>query len=116
MLGRLDRLTQDEARTTAAHTLAVVHGLIQNMKGFMDGEQLTRLMIHCIESPLSLDEKASIDGIRGDLSTFCWRRASSVFHCAPEMLHQMASEMNKSKHQEKPPVIICDNAVTNVLI
>jgi len=56
VLGRLDRLTQDEARTTAAHTLAVVHGLIQNMKGFMDGEQSTRLMIHCIESPLSRRE------------------------------------------------------------
>ena len=39
VLERLDRLTQDEARTTAAHTLAVVHGLIQNMRGFMDGEQ-----------------------------------------------------------------------------
>ena len=39
VLGRLDRLTQDEARTTAAHTLAIVHGLVQNMRGFMDGEQ-----------------------------------------------------------------------------
>ena len=81
MLERLDRLTQDEARTTAAHTLAVVHGLIQNMRGFMDGEQSTRLVFHCIEYTLSSDETASIDGIRGDLSTFCWRhRASSVFH------------------------------------
>jgi hypothetical protein len=38
VLGRLDRLSQDEARTTAAHTLAVVHGLVQNMRGFMDGK------------------------------------------------------------------------------
>ena len=38
VLERLDRLTQYEARTTAAHTLAVVHGLVQNMRGFMDGE------------------------------------------------------------------------------
>ena len=38
VLDRLDRLTQDEARTTVAHTLAVVHGLMQNMRGFMDGE------------------------------------------------------------------------------
>jgi hypothetical protein len=39
VLQRLDRLTQDEARMTAAQTLEVVHGLLQNMKVFMDGEQ-----------------------------------------------------------------------------
>jgi hypothetical protein len=38
VLERLDRLTQDEARTTAAHTLAIVHGLVHNMRVFMDGE------------------------------------------------------------------------------
>jgi hypothetical protein len=38
VLQRLDRLTQDEARTTAAQTLEVVYGLLQNMKVFMDGE------------------------------------------------------------------------------
>ena len=40
VLERLDRLTQDEARTTAAHTLAVVHGLVQNMREVMDGGQM----------------------------------------------------------------------------
>jgi hypothetical protein len=39
VLERLDRLTRDEAQTTAAHTLAIVHGLVQNMREFMDGEQ-----------------------------------------------------------------------------
>jgi len=39
VLERLDRLTQDEARATAAHTLTIVHGLVQNMREFMDGEQ-----------------------------------------------------------------------------
>jgi hypothetical protein len=37
VLQRLDRLTQDEARTAAAQTLDVVHGLVQNMKVVMDG-------------------------------------------------------------------------------
>jgi hypothetical protein len=37
---RLDRLTLKEARMTAAQTLEVVHGLIQNMKVVMDGEQI----------------------------------------------------------------------------
>ena len=39
VLQRLDRLTQDEARITAAQTLEVVHGLVQNMRVVMDGEQ-----------------------------------------------------------------------------
>ena len=39
VLHRLDRLTQDEARTAAAQTLDVVHGLVQNMKVVMDGAQ-----------------------------------------------------------------------------
>ena len=41
VLQRLDRLTQEEARITAAQTLEVVHGLIQNMRVVMDGEQNT---------------------------------------------------------------------------
>jgi len=38
VLQRLDRLTQDEARTTAAQTLKVVYGLVENMKTIMDSE------------------------------------------------------------------------------
>ena len=38
VLERLDRMTRDEAQTTAAHTLVIVHGLVQNMREFMDGE------------------------------------------------------------------------------
>ena len=36
-LHRLDRLTQDEARMTAAQTLGVVLGLVSNMRVVMDG-------------------------------------------------------------------------------
>lgn len=39
VLRRLDRLTQDEGRTTAAQMLEVVHGLTQDMRVVMDGEQ-----------------------------------------------------------------------------
>ena len=42
VLQRLDRLTLDEARTTAMQTLEVVHGLVQNMKVVMDGEPTLR--------------------------------------------------------------------------
>ena len=39
VLRRLDRLTQDEARTTVTQTLSVVHGLLSNMKVVMEGAQ-----------------------------------------------------------------------------
>ena len=38
VLQRIDRLTVDEARATAAQTLDVVYGLIQNMGTVLDGE------------------------------------------------------------------------------
>jgi hypothetical protein len=38
VLQRLDRLTQDEARTTAAQTLEVVYGLARNMRVVIDGK------------------------------------------------------------------------------
>jgi hypothetical protein len=37
VLRRLDRLTQEEARMTVAHTLEVVHGLFNNLRVVMDG-------------------------------------------------------------------------------
>lgn len=37
VLQRLDRLTQVEARITAAQTFGVVHGLVGNMKEIMEG-------------------------------------------------------------------------------
>ena len=37
VLQRLDRLTQEEARLTVAHTLEVVHGLFSNLRVIMDG-------------------------------------------------------------------------------
>jgi len=40
VLQRLNRLTQDEAKLTAAQILEVVHGLVQNMRVLTDGEQL----------------------------------------------------------------------------
>jgi hypothetical protein len=40
MVQRLDRLTQNEARQTAAQILKVVHGLVENMKAVMGGEKV----------------------------------------------------------------------------
>ena len=46
VLQRLDRLTQDEARTTAAQTFQVVYGLVQNMRAVMDGERSLTFVYH----------------------------------------------------------------------
>jgi hypothetical protein len=40
VLERLNRLTQDEAKLTAAQIFEVVHGLVQNMRVVVDGEQI----------------------------------------------------------------------------
>jgi hypothetical protein len=40
VLQKLDRLTLEEARTTAAQTLEAVYGLVQNMRAIMDGGQI----------------------------------------------------------------------------
>ena len=39
VLERLGRLTRDEARTTAAQTLGVVHGLVANFKVALEGAE-----------------------------------------------------------------------------
>ena len=51
VLHRLDRLTQDEARTTTAQTLEVVYGLVQNMRVVIDGKAKRRpglSLTHCL--------------------------------------------------------------------
>jgi hypothetical protein len=53
VLQRLDRLTHEEALTTAAHTLEVVHGLVQNMRVVMDGEQT-----HSAYRPLAVEHSS----------------------------------------------------------
>ena len=51
VLQRLDRLTMDEARTTAAQTLEVVYGLVQNMRLVLDGEATLSKSSFTVERP-----------------------------------------------------------------
>ncbi|KAH9991658.1 hypothetical protein BJV74DRAFT_413949 [Russula compacta] len=69
VLQRLDRLTQDEARTTAAQTLEVVYGLMHNMRVVMD------------------DGKASADSVR-DALELMQKMASDINRLKREMLQQ----------------------------
>ncbi|KAH8983519.1 hypothetical protein EDB92DRAFT_1819449 [Lactarius akahatsu] len=57
ILKRLDRLTQEEARMTTAQTLAVVHGLLNNMKVVMDGGEASTSTIR--QTLVALQEVAN---------------------------------------------------------
>ena len=49
VLQRLDRLTQEEAKTTATQTLEVVYGLVKNIKAVMSGACSFIISLCCIE-------------------------------------------------------------------
>jgi hypothetical protein len=48
VLQRLDRLTQEEAQTTATQTLQLVYGLVKNIKIVMDGARACLLVGHAV--------------------------------------------------------------------
>ena len=70
VLQRLDRLTLDEARTTATQTLEVVYGLVQNMRAVMDGEAYRNLTLICRLTSCPLDGKVSTEATWDALSMF----------------------------------------------
>ena len=78
VLQRLDRLTQEEARITAAQTLEVVYSLVLNMRVVLDGEQnaFGWSLAGCLEFFSPLDGKASADNIMEVLSMFFWPKSS----------------------------------------
>ena len=47
-LRRLDRLTSDEGRVTAAHTLEVVYGLVRHRRVVLDGEKAPPVLFFCL--------------------------------------------------------------------
>ena len=57
VLERLDRLTLDEARMTAAQILEVVYGLVQTRRVVMDGKQ-TDSTYHLVAVEFSLFQMA----------------------------------------------------------
>ena len=68
ILQRLDRLTQDEARTTAAQMLEVVYGLVHNMRVVIDGKRVDSVCEPLSVEHFSVDGKASADSVRDALA------------------------------------------------
>ena len=73
VLQRLDRLTLDEARTTAEQTLEVVYGLMQNMRVVIDGEKAYLACFLLAAEIFPVDGNTSIESVRDILGKFCWR-------------------------------------------
>jgi hypothetical protein len=71
MVQRLDRLTQNEARQTVAQILKVVHGLVENVKVVIKGEQNTPSLspAGCRRS-FPIDGEVSIGNLKEALGTF----------------------------------------------
>ena len=71
ILKRLDRLTQEESRMTVAQSLAIVHGLLNNMKAVMDGEWGLLSIFKVSElATVHIGGEASTSAIRQTLGTF----------------------------------------------
>ena len=66
ILERLDRLTQEEARTTATQTLEVVYGLMKNIKVVMDGARTFPVLMMLYEC-CSSDGNVVMDAVHQTL-------------------------------------------------
>jgi hypothetical protein len=69
ILQRLDRLTQEEARTTATQTLEVVYGLVKNIKVVMDGAH-SLLFLDAFVDCCPSDGNVLMDGVHQTLGMF----------------------------------------------
>ena len=69
VLQRLDRLTQEEARTTATQTLEIVYGLVKNVKVVMDGAR-SLLLLHLVLNVAISDGNIFMDDVHRSLGMF----------------------------------------------
>ena len=67
---RLDRLTLDESRATAAQTLDVVYSLVQHKRAIMDGEFSTRTNFLSLPAKCSCAQMQT--GMNGQVSRAFW--------------------------------------------
>src|SRR5258708_193760 len=110
MIQRLDQLTRDEARLAVAQILKIVHGLVWNTKIIMEGEQdsLCFSPAGCSRTFL-VDGNASVDYLKDALGMFLSRQSSdSISDWVLETMHQIATDLTKSKREPFFDVAIAD--------
>jgi hypothetical protein len=103
-LQRLDGLTLDEVRATAAQTLEAIHGLIRHRRIIMDGEKLLTVSFSLAAERSYADgdeSAASILDIQNVLGTFqardSRRQADTMSDRAIESTQEVVSRMNKAE-------------------
>lgn len=103
VLRRLDHLTQDEARTTAAEIFKVVYSLFQNMNAVIDSKNSRSTSPTISRTSISVDNddnEPPAGSVQEALGAFCYRqRARFVSECMLEILHKMATDKDKSKRE-----------------
>ena len=62
VLERLDRLTREEAQTTATQTLKLVYGLVKNIKIVLDGARCFLLVVRAALIVVFLSRRKRLDG------------------------------------------------------
>ena len=96
VLERLDRLTREEAQTTATQTLELVYGLVKNIKVVMDGARgLSDSSPRCID--FYLGGSVLMDDVHRTLGMFHSLDALSLLTAVPVLIQQLASDINKSR-------------------
>jgi len=104
ILQRLDRLTQDEARMTVPETLAVIYGLVQNMRMLIDGER-THRQTACHPQFVEYSPPSRRQSFRLRCFGIPWyvffgdNEPDLHLIGALEILHQCAGDTNKPKRQ-----------------
>ena len=98
VIQRLDCLTQDEAQIAAGEILKVVYGLVQNINVVINGKQM-RLDSPTICPALFSRRKPICRRCSGSPRCVLWKRACSGSEYGLEILHEIASDKNKSKRQ-----------------
>ena len=100
VLERLDRLTREEAQTTATQTLELVYGLVKNIKVVMDGARgLSDSSPRCIDfhHHHHLGGSVLMDDVHRTLGMFHSLDALSLLTAVPVLIQQLASDINKSR-------------------
>jgi hypothetical protein len=99
-LQRLDRLTLDETRATAAQTLEVVYGLVRNKRVDMGGEKfyLSRSLLAAERLYVEGNESAaSISGALGMFRVGQKQETDTTFIWAIESIQDIVIKMNKAE-------------------
>ena len=87
----------DETRMTAAETLKVVYGLVQEMSEQIQSSRHTLVVEYlCFQMerhPMTASGKPSVGTVSDNTPVSC------LINCTSEMLHELASDMNKLKRR-----------------